>query len=241
MLCLSQKSWMAISQEQKELPEFRCVLSDSILKTFLSAITRNPDHIAWLASVPNCVVVFWASNVDFTTSQPRLLWEAFLECFRVSSSSCISNLFWEYLWNVFFIFYQGMLSKWFVIHPVKFIWSPGRVYSFMGRYNLFSPIFLSIFNFLYDAGWCWLTLIDADWWWLTWLRLIDADRCWLMLIDADWCWNKVQPGFLLSERTSAASPVIFGHFLFWPPNPNKWRNTKIFSTKTFWLPNTINL
>jgi len=30
-----------------------------------------------------------------------------------------------------------------------------------------------------------------------------------MLTDADWCLNKVQPGFLLSERTSGASPVIF--------------------------------
>ena len=30
-----------------------------------------------------------------------------------------------------------------------------------------------------------------------------------MLTDADWCSNKVQPGFLLSERTSGASPVIF--------------------------------
>ena len=27
--------------------------------------------------------------------------------------------------------------------------------------------------------------------------------------NADWCANKVQPGFLLSERTSGASPVIF--------------------------------
>ena len=68
---------------------------------------------------------------------------------------------------------------------------------------------LSIFNFLYDADWCWLMLIDvtdADW---CWLMLIDADWCWLVLIDADWCSNKVQPGFLLSERTSEASPVIF--------------------------------
>ena len=30
-----------------------------------------------------------------------------------------------------------------------------------------------------------------------------------MLINADWCSNKVQPGFLLLERTSGASPVIF--------------------------------
>ena len=91
----------------------------------------------------------------------------------------------------FFIFYQGMLSKWFVIHPVKCIWRPGRVYSFMGRYNLFSPIFLSIFNFLYDAGWCWLMLTDddrRDW---GWLMLIDADWCWLMLIDAEIRFNQV--------------------------------------------------
>ena len=30
-----------------------------------------------------------------------------------------------------------------------------------------------------------------------------------MLIDADWCSNKVQPSFLLSERISGVSPVIF--------------------------------
>ena len=69
---------------------------------------------------------------------------------------------------------------------------------------------------LTDTDWCWLVHIDADWNWLmlidpdwSWLVLIDADRCWLMLINADWCSNKVQPGFLLSERTSGASPVIF--------------------------------
>ena len=59
---------------------------------------------------------------------------------------------------------------------------------------------------LIDADWRWLKLIGADW---CWLMLIDADWCWLMLTDADWCSNKVQPGFLLSKRTSGASPVIF--------------------------------
>ena len=59
---------------------------------------------------------------------------------------------------------------------------------------------------LIDADICWLMLIDADW---CWLMLINADWCWLMLTDADWCSNKVQPGFLLSKRTSGASPVIF--------------------------------
>ena len=71
-----------------------------------------------------------------------------------------------------------------------------------------------------DADWCWLMLIDADWCWLTlivsdlcWLMLMDANECWLMLTDADWCSNKVQPGFLLSEHTSGASPVIFSSCL----------------------------
>ena len=63
---------------------------------------------------------------------------------------------------------------------------------------------------LIDADWCslicWLILIDADW---CWLVMIDADWCLLMLIDANWCSNKVQPSFLLSERASGASPVIF--------------------------------
>ena len=54
---------------------------------------------------------------------------------------------------------------------------------------------LMLIDMLTDAEWCWLMLIDADWW--------------LMLIDADWCSNKVKPDFLLSERTSWASPVIF--------------------------------
>ena len=46
--------------------------------------------------------------------------------------------------------------------------------------------------------------------------LIDADKCWLMLVDADWYWcsNKVQPGFLLAERTFRASAVIFDKYLF---------------------------
>ena len=61
-----------------------------------------------------------------------------------------------------------------------------------------------------DADWCWLMLIDTDW---CWLMPIDADWCWLMLIDmlidANWCSNKVQMGFLFSERTSGASLVIF--------------------------------
>ena len=39
--------------------------------------------------------------------------------------------------------------------------------------------------------------------------LIDADWCWLLLIDTNWSSNKVHPGFLLSEHTSGASPVIF--------------------------------
>ena len=56
------------------------------------------------------------------------------------------------------------------------------------------------------ADWSWLMLIDADW---CWLILIDADGCWLMLINGDWWLNKVQPGFLLSERISGASSVIF--------------------------------
>ena len=48
---------------------------------------------------------------------------------------------------------------------------------------------------------------DANWYWM---MQILSDWCWCMLIDADWCSNKVQPGFLLPERTSGASPVIFG-------------------------------
>ena len=68
---------------------------------------------------------------------------------------------------------------------------------------------------LIDSYWCWLILIDADWFWLmlidsdwSWFLLIDSHWCWWMLIDADWCSN-VQPGFLLLERTSRASLVIF--------------------------------
>ena len=34
-----------------------------------------------------------------------------------------------------------------------------------------------------------------------------------MLIDSHWCWNKVQPCFILSERTPRASPVIFKFWL----------------------------
>ena len=67
---------------------------------------------------------------------------------------------------------------------------------------------------LFDSDWFWLILIDSDW---SWLVLFDADWCWLMLIDTesvllidiDWCSNKVQPGYLLAERSSRASPVIF--------------------------------
>ena len=51
---------------------------------------------------------------------------------------------------------------------------------------------------LLDAYWCWLILIAVDW---GWLMLIDA--------DADWCSNKVQPGFLSSERASGVSPFNF--------------------------------
>ena len=63
-----------------------------------------------------------------------------------------------------------------------------------------------LIDILIDADWYWLMLTDRAW---CWLLLIDADWYWLMLIDADRCSNKVQPGFLLSERTSGASPVIF--------------------------------
>ena len=57
-------------------------------------------------------------------------------------------------------------------------------------------------------------LIDADW---CWLMLIDTNGCWLMpidmlidmLIDANWYSDTVQTGFLLSERSSGVSPVIF--------------------------------
>ena len=80
---------------------------------------------------------------------------------------------------------------------------------------------------LVDADWCWLMLIDAGWCWLflseadlCWLMMIDADCCWLMLTEADWCSNKVQPGFLLSELTSGASPVIF--------------SSSIIREKSFW-------
>ena len=46
-------------------------------------------------------------------------------------------------------------------------------------------------------------LIDADWYqWMPILFLID------MLIDANWYSDKVQTGFLLSERTSGVAPVI---------------------------------
>ena len=69
---------------------------------------------------------------------------------------------------------------------------------------------------LFDADRCWSMLIEADWGWLMlieadwgWLMLVDADWCWLRLIDADWGSNKAQTGFLLSEHTSGASPVIF--------------------------------
>ena len=58
---------------------------------------------------------------------------------------------------------------------------------------------------LTDADWFWVILTDGDW---CLLMLIDADWFWLMLIDADWCSNKVQPGFLLSERISGVSPEI---------------------------------
>ena len=43
--------------------------------------------------------------------------------------------------------------------------------------------------------------------------LLDADWCWLMLINAHWCSKKVQRDFLLSERTSGASPVIFWYVM----------------------------
>ena len=48
------------------------------------------------------------------------------------------------------------------------------------------------------ADWCWLMPTNCAW-------------GWLKLLSADWCSNKVQLGFLLSERTSGASPVIFEH------------------------------
>ena len=78
---------------------------------------------------------------------------------------------------------------------------------------------------LMDADWCLLMLIHVDWCWLLidvdwyWLMLIDTDLCWFMVIGADWCSNKVQPGFLLLERTSGVSPVIFSYnkssFYYW--------------------------
>ena len=71
-----------------------------------------------------------------------------------------------------------------------------------------------LIDMLIDTDWCWLVLTDAD---LCWLIIIDmlidanwyADWCLLMLIDADWCSRKVQLGFLLSERASGISLVIF--------------------------------
>ena len=79
-------------------------------------------------------------------------------------------------------------------------------------------------DMLIDTDWCWLVLTDADlcwlmltdnYWFADWclLMMIDAywcaDWCLLMLIDADWCSRKVQLGFLLSERASGISLVIF--------------------------------
>ena len=49
---------------------------------------------------------------------------------------------------------------------------------------------------LTDCAWCWLMLIYSDW-------------CQFILIESNLCSKKVQPGFLLSERTSGASPVIY--------------------------------
>ena len=84
---------------------------------------------------------------------------------------------------------------------------------------------------LTDANWCWLMLIDADSCWLMPLdadwcleMLIDAYRCWLMLIYADWCSNKVQPGILLSERTSGAFWSILN-----PINVHLIRKTENYS------------
>ena len=99
---------------------------------------------------------------------------------------------------------------------------------------------------LTDTDWLCLLLLDADWFRL---MLISADWCCEMLIDADWCSNKVQAGFLLSECTSGATPIIFWsailifvHSIDYPTKTTKsgWAETK-YLTVGDWVRLWVNV